>query len=720
VVVSVPEVRSRVLDAVRRHAAAVPAPVALIGEGGEMSYALLAGCVQDLAGVLAEAGVKRLGVALDNGAAWIVADLAAIQAGVIVVPLPPFFTLAQRDHAIRDAGVDHVLLASGAGADVALDIGGEGVVLAPVSRPTDAPLHAGTAKVTYTSGTTGAPKGVCLSLAHLEAVAAALAGEVGFGPADRHLCVLPLATLLENVGGVYAPLLGGATVLAPRLAALGLSGSSGLDPGRFATAFSHGRPTTAILVPQMLNALVVAAEQGAALPESLRFVAVGGARVAADLLQRAAELQLPVYQGYGLSECASVVALNRRDANRPGSVGRALPHVAVDVAGGEIVVRGGVMLGYAGSPEGPAGVWRTGDVGHVDEDGFLHITGRCRNVLVSAFGRNVSPEWVESELLGSGVILQAVVFGDARPWLGAIVVAAPTASADAVAAAVAASNARLPDYARIERWFNADGPFTAVGGELTTNGRPRRERILARYAARIESLYTEPRMTFHDHLLTATRESRADLLAIPFMQDGRAGRLDREDYVAFLTEAYHHVKHTLPLLMACGARLPERLEWLRRELTHYVAEETGHQDWILADIAACGGDPETVRNGRPAWPAELMVSYAYDVVARGNPVGFLGMVLVLEGTSTAVATQAANALGAALGLPRPAFTYLSSHGALDVGHMDFYATLVNRLDDEGDRAGVIHAAKRFYRLYGDVFRELDSRRAGPTRFQEAA
>ncbi|MCU0889733.1 MAG: AMP-binding protein, partial [Rubritepida sp.] len=423
---STPDVRSRVLDAVRRHAEAIPARVALIGAGGEMSWARLSGCVHDFAGVLAAAGVRRLGVALDNGAAWIVADLAAMQAGVIVVPLPPFFTLAQRDHAIRDAGVDHVLLVSAASADDAPDIveiAGEGVVLSPVSRPSDAALHAGTAKVTYTSGTTGAPKGVCLSLAHQEAVAAALAGAVGFRPADRHLCVLPLATLLENVGGVYAPFLGGASVLVPPLAALGLSGSSGLDAGRFAAALLHWRPTTAILIPQMLNALVAAVEQGAALPASLRFVAVGGARVAADLLERAAERHLPVYQGYaerhlpvyqgyGLSECASVVALNRRDANRPGSVGRALPHVEVDVVDGEIVVRGGVMLGYAGASEGPAGVWRTGDVGHVDEDGFLHITGRRRNVLISAFGRNVSPEWVESELLASGAILQAVVFGD--------------------------------------------------------------------------------------------------------------------------------------------------------------------------------------------------------------------------------------------------------------------------------------------------------------------
>jgi long-subunit acyl-CoA synthetase (AMP-forming) len=710
--------RSRVLDAVRRHAAASPSRVALEDGTSAMTYALLAFCVQDLAAVLTAAGTRRLGIALDNGIGWVIADLAAVSAGITAVPLPGFFTPTQRAHALRDAGVDHLLVDGTAAGGVALDVGGFGATLVATSDPGAVSLHPGTAKVTYTSGTTGDPKGVCLSLAHQEAVAAALAEAVGFRPGDRHLCVLPLATLLENVGGVYAPLLGGACCVVPPLAALGLRGSSGLDAARFAAAFRELRPATAILIPQMLQALVTAAEQGASPGDTLRFVAVGGARVAPDLLARAAATGLPVYQGYGLSECASVVALNTPGADRPGSVGRALPHVAVDIDDGEIVVRSGVMLGYAGQPGHATGVWRTGDLGHRDADGYLYVTGRARNVLITAFGRNVSPEWVESEITASGAVLQAVVFGESRPWLGALLVPAPGASRAALAAAVSAANVRLPDYARIERWLAVDQPFSAADGDLTPNGRPLRSRILARYADRIESLCTEQSMSFHDTLLAATREERAELLSIPFIRDGAAGRLTRDDYVAFLTEAYHHVKHTLPLLMACAGRMPERLEWLRREMTHYVNEETGHQDWILSDIAACGADAEAVRNGAPAWPAELMVSYAYDVIARGNPAGFLGMVLVLEGTSTAVAVQAADAIGAALGLPRQAFTYLASHGALDIEHMDFYARLVNRLDDPADQAAIIHAARRFYRLYGDVFRELDARRT--PRLREAA
>ncbi|HSO06719.1 MAG TPA: iron-containing redox enzyme family protein [Pelomicrobium sp.] len=217
-------------------------------------------------------------------------------------------------------------------------------------------------------------------------------------------------------------------------------------------------------------------------------------------------------------------------------------------------------------------------------------------------------------------------------------------------------------------------------------------------------------MAFYDELLSATERERGELTAVAFIRDGAAGALTLEAYVEFLSQAYHHVKHTLPLLMACGARLPERLEWLRSAMSEYIEEETGHQEWILNDIRACAGDAEQVRAAQPSLPAELMVAYAYDTIQRRNPVGFLGMVLVLEGTSVSVASQAAAALKKSLGLGDAAFTYLTSHGALDVGHTQLFASLVDRLDDAGDRAAVVHCAKVFYRLYGDIFRWLDQRR----------
>ncbi|MGD2118301.1 MAG: iron-containing redox enzyme family protein [Chromatiales bacterium] len=211
---------------------------------------------------------------------------------------------------------------------------------------------------------------------------------------------------------------------------------------------------------------------------------------------------------------------------------------------------------------------------------------------------------------------------------------------------------------------------------------------------------------FFEQLNQATEQERQQLIAIPFIQHGARGELALSSYLAFLGQAYHHVKHTTPLLMACGSRVPADMEWLRDAMAHYIDEEVGHQEWILNDIRECGGDAEAIRHGKPDLPAELMCAYAYDLIQRRNPVGFLGMVLVLEGTSISLASTAATNLQANLNLPARAFSYLSSHGALDVSHMEFYRGLVNRLEKPQDREMVIHSAKAFYRLYGDIFRAL--------------
>ncbi|MFQ7901244.1 MULTISPECIES: TenA family transcriptional regulator [Pseudomonadaceae] len=219
-------------------------------------------------------------------------------------------------------------------------------------------------------------------------------------------------------------------------------------------------------------------------------------------------------------------------------------------------------------------------------------------------------------------------------------------------------------------------------------------------------------MDFFDHLQHQTSAEREYLLGAPIIHAALAGTATHAQYIAFLTQAYHHVKHTVPLLMACGARLPERLEWLREAIAEYIEEEIGHQEWILNDIRACGGDAEAVRHGQPALPTELMVAYVYDRIARHNPASFFGMVNVLEGTSIALATQAAGVLQAKLGLPAKAFSYLTSHGSLDLEHIEFFKRLMNRLDDEDDKAAVVHTARVVYRLYGDIFRSLTTTESG--------
>lgn len=216
-------------------------------------------------------------------------------------------------------------------------------------------------------------------------------------------------------------------------------------------------------------------------------------------------------------------------------------------------------------------------------------------------------------------------------------------------------------------------------------------------------------MAFYQQLIDATECERNELQSLPIIRAAAMGEVSLAAYIAFLTEAYHHVKHTTPLLMSCGGRLPGNHEWLRTAVAEYIGEEVGHQEWILSDIQACGADAQAVRTGTPRLATELMVAYAYDTIARVNPVAFFGMVLVLEGTSVALATHAGAAIQSSLGLSNEAFSYLTSHGSLDVEHVDFYASLMNRIEDSKDQNDLIHAARLFYKLYGNIFRDLGDR-----------
>ena len=220
-------------------------------------------------------------------------------------------------------------------------------------------------------------------------------------------------------------------------------------------------------------------------------------------------------------------------------------------------------------------------------------------------------------------------------------------------------------------------------------------------------------MSFHAQLLEQTAQARSQMLEVPIIQGCLRGEVSLPSYQAFLREAFHHVRHTVPLLTACQAALPPRLAWLRAPLDEYIEEEQGHDEWILNDIRACGYDPEVVRHGPPGHATEVMVAYAYDQIARRNPLGFFGMVHVLEGSSVALALLAAEQIQKPLGLPDGAFSYLRSHGTLDLEHTAHFALLMDQIEDPQDQQDIIHAARAFYRLYGDVFRSLPLPQAQP-------
>lgn len=456
-------------------------------------------------------GCQALAVLADNSPAWVMSDLAALRAGVPHLPLPTFFSARQLAHLLDQSGADAVLTDQPERIG-ALDLGfvvtGRWCDLIRLQRPrprTASPLPAGTAKISFTSGSTGIPKGACLSAAGLIDTAQAVSTRLADLPISRHLAVLPLSLLLENCAGIYAPLLRGAEIQLPSLQSLGWQGMSGFDPAALMRSIARAQPCSLILVPELLKAWsFTLSASGARAPDSLHYVAVGGARIAPQAISTARALGIPAYQGYGLTECGSVVSLNRPgdESAADDDVGRPLDHVRIGVVDSQLHVSSRAFLGYLGqrrqgdepnsSSEEPIvanemAVVATGDLGHLDDSGHLRLSGRRKNLLITSFGRNISPEWVEAALLAQAVILQAVVAGDAQRLLSAVIVPMPGASVAAVDAAVTAANATLPDYARIGGWITA-APFSLENGLATGNGRPMRSAILQKHASQLNQL----------------------------------------------------------------------------------------------------------------------------------------------------------------------------------------------------------------------------------------
>lgn len=499
---------NRVLDSIASLARTAPERLAIQGTQNSLSYAELHAEILQASQQLQTATV--LGIAMDNSPAWAVADLAAMHANIVCVPLPHFFSPLQIAHAIRDASINHIIcdqpilleeLLKTQGITVSgklvYPLAGKLVTQLQLQSTTAQKLPAGTHKVTYTSGTTGNPKGVCLSNEAMLAVASSLLQASAADEHDRHLSILPLSTLLENIAGIYVPLLAGASCNLPGMQDVGLSGASGLDVKKMMQSLHMTLATSTVMTPELLRALVMAIEAGMPRPGNLRFIAVGGAAVSPRLLKRAETLGLPVYEGYGLSECASVVAVNTVKQQRMGSVGKPLPHVTLRFAeDGEILVKGACLLGYTHQDKPADAFYPTGDIGYVDTEGFLFITGRKKNMFITSFGRNVAPEWVERELTMMPSIAQAALFGEARPWNVAVIVPRTDANGNVpqiedIQQAIDEVNHQLPDYARVQRWVFAQAPFTVQNGQLTANGRLKRETIWQQYATILNAMYEE-------------------------------------------------------------------------------------------------------------------------------------------------------------------------------------------------------------------------------------
>jgi len=457
-----------VLIALAGHASDQPRRPAILDADGILTYGELSEAVRRTAAWAATLP-KTVGLLAPKDRRAIVWHLALAWAGRTIVPLPEFFSPAQLGHLVRDAGIEAIVAAPelATTAHALTD-----TVVLPVlgATPMAAPVD-GSRCIIYTSGTTGSPKGVVLGERQLHASVAALVEVVGATAGDRMLSALPFALLLEQVAGMLAPLSVGASIaLCP-------------TPQALPTAAETFAPTVTVLVPEMLAGWVAWLERtGKRAPASLRFVAVGGAPVPPRLAERAWAVGVPVHEGYGLSECGSVVAVNRPGDRGPGTVGRPLSGMTVAIDNGEIVVSGPtVMEGYLGGPPCD-GTRRTGDAGHFDDDGRLVVAGRIDDVIVTTTGRNIHPEWIEAMILSDSRIGRcAVVGGGSHPC--AILVPAKGQLVDAdqaeIDALVAQLCAEAPDYARPRANLALSEAVLHQRGLITGNGRLRRQAIVA-------------------------------------------------------------------------------------------------------------------------------------------------------------------------------------------------------------------------------------------------
>lgn len=493
---------SDILGALDKWAQTRGADIAFSDAETAMSFATLARRVAGAAGTLA-ALPERLGILGPSSIDWLICDFAAWLTGKTLIPLPHFFADEQLRHIVEDAGVTTVL----ASPDLNGRAGGLGLHAVRMPRE-EAAWRAGPMtgeRIVYTSGSTGRPKGVVLGPRQLLTTCDALSRVVAPKTSDTHLSVLPFSLLLEAVCGGYLPILAGGrchidpTIIAAQGAEIAV---------RLGEAVGRIRPSTMVLVPELLRGwMMVAAVGRSPVPDSLRFVAVGGAAVPDAVADRAWQLGIPVHEGYGLTECGSVVAVNAPGQRRPGTVGRPLPGYDITIApDGEITVdSASVCAGYlGGTARQPTGRWRTGDLGRLDDDGYLHVFGRKDNLIVTGNGRNIAPEWVENMLLADPRIGRCVVLPDGDGRLAVLL----EPSALGAGWFAKADEARLrglvedltqtaPAYAIPRRVVALVPESLAIAGLLTANGRPRRRVIAHHYADRLTPHQHTPETRIH-------------------------------------------------------------------------------------------------------------------------------------------------------------------------------------------------------------------------------
>jgi len=413
----------QVFDALRHHSQARPNDIAFEDDVSQISWCELAIRVDSLACKIDAIG-GTFGIGLASGIDYVVADLAITLSGKRQVPLPFFFNTTQNAHVLKDAKVSSVITNN---PEIFSTVKGLKLV-SPVAEPRQIDslrsYLGGSERIIYTSGSSGTPKGVVLGDRQLDASISCLSRVIAGEASDTHLSILPLAQLLEQICGIFLPIVSGAKTVFRFEATKTLFGAP-IEP--LVDAFSAVRPTTSLLAPAILGRWVHALTTNKAqAPDSLRFVAVGGASCSPSLITAAEKIGIPIHEGYGLSECCAVVAMNTPGDNQAGTVGPILDGLRVSLKSGEIVVSGPTVMERYLNGDAAPDVWHTGDLGHFEENRLV-IDGRKDALLVTGSGRNISPEWIEQRVNADPRIISSalVIRGSDGALVLIVVVKAP-------------------------------------------------------------------------------------------------------------------------------------------------------------------------------------------------------------------------------------------------------------------------------------------------------
>jgi long-chain acyl-CoA synthetase len=420
-------------------------------------------------------GLKTIGISNANSSEYVVLLLAALARGMTVIPIPHFFSKQQKDAIIQHSDLELIFTN-----DESLQEFNRSKAIPPMNF--DSPKNEiilgnnSSKKIIFTSGTSGSPKGVCLSEDAQEQNIRHLRNTLKPDIRKRYLSLLPFSMLLEEICGLHVVFQSGGTLIIEK------DFFDNLLNKKFSSLndlIAEHEPNFLMIVPDILKFWLFEIElTNLSPPSCLEFIAVGGGKTPIEILEQANDLGLPIFEGYGLSEASSVVSFNVPGESKLGSVGKPFAHHNVKIIGGEIVLEGSALfLGYLNVSREQTDIFFTGDLGHIDSDGYLFVEGRKDNILVTGTGRNVSPEWIENSFNGSVMILKSIAFLNESSEINLLVALSPIAESitkDDLLQRLDKLTQALPAYAKPTRIFRTNANNKECFAE---NGKPKRKNI---------------------------------------------------------------------------------------------------------------------------------------------------------------------------------------------------------------------------------------------------